>query len=154
MSAQNRRPILSIVAIVTILSLILAANLAQAASVTPVVVPGNPSCQDQFPGTTEFKIEPVADGTYTDGTLTVTIDVRDTADGPVFDFTANIGVDGVIVKGGPNANVYTYNPEVTSDTNLNAPVNPDNNQFFGLSHISFCYDVEPPTNTPTVTNTA
>ena len=60
MSAQNRRPILSIVAIVTILSLILAANLAQAASVTPVVVPGNPSCQDQFPGTTEFKIEPVA----------------------------------------------------------------------------------------------
>jgi hypothetical protein len=124
-----------------------------AAIVDPVLVSGNPSCSDVAPGTTEFKVQPVVDGTFSDGTLTVTIDVRNTADGPVFDFTANIGVDAVIVKGGPNANVYFYNPEVTSDTGLHAPVNPQNNTFFGLSHISFCYDVEPPTNTPTNTAT-
>src|SRR5215216_4604408 len=103
MSAQNRKPILSVAAILLVISVIFANTLVRAASVTPVVVPGNPSCQDQFPGTTELKIEPVADGTYSDGTLTVTIDVRDTASGQVFDFTANMGIDGVIVKGGPNA---------------------------------------------------
>src|SRR4029450_8987653 len=54
---------------------------APAASVTPVQQPGNPSCPA---GTIELKVEPVADGTFSDGTLTVTIDVRDTADGPVF----------------------------------------------------------------------
>src|SRR5215211_2179447 len=47
---------------------------APAASVTPVERPGNPSCPA---GTIELKVEPVADGTFTDGTLTVTIDVRD-----------------------------------------------------------------------------
>jgi hypothetical protein len=57
----------------------------------------------------------------------------------------------VIAKGGPNANVYTYLTEVTSDTGLHAPVNPNNNRFFGLSHISFCYDVEAPTTTPPTT---
>src|SRR5688572_17275114 len=119
--------------------------------VAPVLVSGNPTCSQVAPGTTELRIEPVADGTFSDGTLTVTIDVRDTPDGPVFDFTSNIGVDAVVVKGGPDANVYFYNPEVTSDTGLHAPVNPSNNTFFGLSHLLFCYDVEPPTNTPTNT---
>jgi hypothetical protein len=123
-----------------------------AAQVTPTTVPDNPSCPA---GTIALKVEPVADGTYTDGTLTVTIDVRNTADGPVFDFTANLGVDAVIVKGGPDADVYQYDPpsEVTADTALHAPVNPNNNNFYGLSHISFCYDVEPPTATSTSTNT-
>jgi hypothetical protein len=49
-------------------------------------------------------------------------------------------VDAVIVKGGPNANVYRYSEE-TSDTNLRAPINESNGQPYGLSHISFCYDV-------------
>jgi uncharacterized repeat protein (TIGR01451 family) len=109
--------------------------------IQPVEVPSNPVCPA---GTTELKVEPVEDGTYSDGTLTVTVDERATAAGEVFDFTANIGVDVVIAKGGPNGNVYTYNPEATSDTNLHAPINPSNGQFYGLSHISFCYDVSPP----------
>jgi hypothetical protein len=89
----------------------------------------------------------VADGTFTDGTLTVTIDVRTTADGEVFDWTSNIGVDVVIVKGGPNSNVYTYVGESTGDTGLHAPAN-RSGTFAGLSHISFCYDAEPPTTEP------
>jgi hypothetical protein len=121
---------------------------ASATHVTPTLEPGNPACPA---GTITLKIEPVVSGTFTDGTLTVTIVVRDTADGQVFDFTSNIGVDQVIAKGGPNANVYTYLTEVTSDTGLHAPVNPNNDRFFGLSHISFCYDVEAPTTTPPTT---
>jgi hypothetical protein len=124
---------------------------ASATHVAPTQAPGNPACPA---GTTTLKIEPVADGTFTDGTLTVTIDVRDTADGQVFDWTSNIGVDQVIVKGGPNANIYTYDPEATSDTGLHAPINPNNDRFFGLSHISFCYDADAPTTTPSTTTTS
>jgi hypothetical protein len=121
---------------------------ASATHVTPTQEPGNPACP---PGTITLKVEPVADGTFTDGVLTVTIDVRDTAGGQVFDWTSNIGVDQVIVKGGPNANIYTYSTESMGDTGLHAPVNPNNDRFFGLSHISFCYDVEATTTTPPTT---
>jgi hypothetical protein len=120
---------------------------ASATHVTPTLVAGNASCPA---GTTELKVEPVADGTFSDGTLTVTIDVRDTADGQVFDWTSNIGVDVVIAKGGPNSNVYTYVGESTGDTGLHAPANASG-KFAGLSHISFCYDVEAPTTTPPTT---
>jgi hypothetical protein len=119
---------------------------ASAEHVDPVEVTGNAPCPA---GLTELKVEPVADGTFTDGTLTVTIDVRDTADGQVFDWTSNIGVDVVIVKGGNASNVYTYDPESTGDTGLHAPENRSGN-FAGLSHISFCYDDgEEPTTTTT-----
>ncbi|HEU0214109.1 MAG TPA: hypothetical protein VFR13_08505, partial [Jiangellaceae bacterium] len=97
---------------------------ASAEHVDPVQVPGNAPCPA---GLTELKVEPVADGTFTDGTLTVTIDVRDTADGQVFDWTSNIGVDVVIVKGGNASNVYTYVPESTGDTGLHAPENRSGN---------------------------
>src|SRR4029450_6974984 len=101
-----------------------------AASVVPTPVTGNTTCADLVPGTTELKVEPVADGTYSDGTLSVTIDVRDTAEGQVFDFTANMGVDAVFVKGGPDGNLYLYNPEATADTGLHATVNSQNGQFY------------------------
>jgi hypothetical protein len=121
---------------------------ASATHVSPTTAPGNPACP---PGTTTLKVEPVADGTFTDGTLTVTIDVRDTAAGQVFDWTSNIGVDQVIAKGGPNANIYTYVGESTGDTGLHAPANASG-KFAGLSHISFCYDADqPPTTPPTTT---
>jgi uncharacterized repeat protein (TIGR01451 family) len=108
--------------------------------IQPVEVPSNPVCPA---GTIELKVEPVEDGTYSDGTLTVTVTVNEAAQ--TFDFTSNIGVDAVIAKGGPNGNVYTYNPEATADTGLHAPLNEDGSgQFYGLSHISFCYDVSPP----------
>ena len=66
------------------------------------------------------------------------------SDGVYFDWNSNIGVDAVIVKGGPNSDAFVYDPgigEVTLDTDLHAPV--INGSPFGLSHIEFCYDVEP-----------
>jgi len=121
---------------------------ASAEHVPPTLVAGNAPCPA---GTTTLKVEPVADGTFTDGTLTVTIDVRTTAGGQVFDWTSNIGVDAVIAKGGNASNVYTYDPESTGDTGLHAPAN-RSGSFAGLSHISFCYDAgEPPTTTPPTT---
>ncbi|HKX66057.1 MAG TPA: LPXTG cell wall anchor domain-containing protein [Intrasporangium sp.] len=116
------------------------------------VVAGNPTCGDLAPEGAEwveFKIEPVESGTYTQGPLTVTIDVTETDDGPVFDWESNIGVDAVFVKGGPGGLLYVYDPESTGDTGLHAPVNPQNDKFYGLSHLSFCYDVDQATTTST-----
>jgi uncharacterized repeat protein (TIGR01451 family) len=114
--------------------------------VQPVFTEGNLNCAGLDPGKNELRIEPPADGTYSDddGPLTVTIDVRDTPNGPVFDWTANIGVDSVFVKGGPDGNFYRYDPpaENSDDTSLHSPVNHSNDTFFGLSHISFCYDAD------------
>lgn len=106
--------------------------------VEPVFVASNPNCASIESTWDELKVEPVSDGTYSDGTLTVTVDV----DGSVFDWSSDIGVDAVLVKGGPDANLYRYDPpaEETADTGLHAPTNPANDQFYGLSHISFCYD--------------
>jgi uncharacterized repeat protein (TIGR01451 family) len=119
---------------------ILAVTPAGATHVNPVEVAGNPPCPA---GTTELKVEPVISGPYSDGTLSVTITVNNTAAGQTFDWTSNIGVDAVIAKGGPNGNVYTYNPEATADTGLHAPVG-SSGTFSDLSHISFCYDISPP----------
>ena len=143
----RRSLVIGLVAIVGVVGLFTVLP-ASATHVEPETVAGNASCPA---GTTTLKVEPVADGTFSDGTLTVTIDVRATAAGQVFDWTSNIGVDQVIAKGGNASNVYTYVPESTGDTGLHAPVN-RSGSFAGLSHISFCYDAgEPPTTTPPTT---
>jgi hypothetical protein len=113
---------------------------ASAASVEPDFVAGNPSCAS-LGYTTGLKVDPPNAGTYSlgcGGSVTVT------TDGVNFDWSSTIGIDAVISKGGPNANVYVYDPptEATSDTGLHSPINPSNGNPFGLSHIEFCYDFE------------
>ena len=142
-----RKPTVLTVALALMVALVfgvlamLGGERAKATHVQPTTVSGNPTCAQlvNVEGVRELRIQPVVDGTFTDGTLTVTIDVRDTANGPVFDFTSNIGVLAVFVKGGPAGNLYKYDPPVTSDTGLHAPLNPSNNLWYGLSHLSFCY---------------
>lgn len=111
----------------------------------PRVVPGNPSsCEAAGAGTglLTFKIDPAKSGTYTtpDGRVTVTIDASE----KVFSFTASAGLRAVVVKGGPAANVYVFDGEVTRGSALVAPANK------GLSHIDICYPKEPapPTKPP------
>ncbi|HEX2563163.1 MAG TPA: LPXTG cell wall anchor domain-containing protein [Acidimicrobiales bacterium] len=128
----------------------------QQATPSTSLVDDNPTCGDLAPGGvtwTEVKVEPVEDGTFGDGTLEVTIEITETDDGDpvVFNWTSNIGVDAVFVKGGPNGLLYVYDPESTGDTGLHAPVNPNNDKFFGLSHVSFCYDKDQATTTTTST---
>jgi hypothetical protein len=115
-----------------------ASSATSGSGVEPTFVSGNPSCAD-LGYSTEFKVEPVSSGTFSDGTITVGITVVNTAAGPTFDWTATRNVEAVIAKGGPNANLYVYDPPATADTGLHAPVGPSGD-YFGLSHISFCYD--------------
>ncbi len=126
------------------------ANLAGAAKVVPELIPGtaNKTCGElDGPGQDwlELKVDPNADGTYTQGPLTVTI--SNTQNDKTFDWTSNIGVDAVFVKAGVvGSYIYRYDPpqEETSDTGLTSPGSSGN----GISHIAFCYDVEKPPKPP------
>jgi hypothetical protein len=160
MHTSTRRGVAIVVAAMAGAAGLFVALPASAQSNDGEVVPGNPGCDDIAPEGEiwiELKVEPPADGEFSDDTLTVNVDVRDTEDGQVFDWDSNIGVDAVIVKGGPDANVYLYDPESMGATGLHAPVSPSG-QWAGLSHISFCYDEDdvppPPTPTPTPTPTS
>ena len=120
------------------------APAVHAASVTPTPInSGNPTCASFNASWTQFKLEgaALANGTYTDGTLQVTISGYTgsvSATPGSFDWTSNIGVDAVFVKAGSiRHNLFVYAPESTGDTDLGPQAGRGN----GISHISFCYDV-------------
>jgi hypothetical protein len=122
------------------LVLVLFAAPTGATTVVPVFVAGNPTCKD-LGYAFGFKVDPPNAGTYNiDAFNTVTV----TTDGVNFDWSSTLGMDAVISKGGPNANVYKYDPPAESfgDTGLHSPINPNNGNPFGLSHIEFCFDYE------------
>ncbi len=114
--------------------------------INPQLITGNgnhsPSCQDlgyQY----EFKIDPPNDGTYYLPGNTGSVTITNVSQG-IFNWSSTFGIDAVIVKGGPNANLYEYDPpsESFGDNNLSTPINPNNGKPYGLSHVSFCYDVD------------
>lgn len=109
--------------------------------IQPVETAGNPDCVTVLGiGAKEVKDDSPGDSTVGDGTLSVTYDLRNTPDGEVLDFSgATTGIDAVIVKGGDNANVYTYPFDDVGDTGLHAPINSSNGRFHDVSHVSFCY---------------
>jgi hypothetical protein len=125
-----------------------AARSAAAASVDPEPInSGNPTCSafaSDGESWTQFKLQDaqLANGTYTDGTLTVTIsNYHDSSSGTpgTFDWAADQGVDAVFVKAGTSKhNLYVYDPEATSDEGLS----PQDGKGNGISHISFCYDAD------------
>jgi uncharacterized repeat protein (TIGR01451 family) len=128
----RRSPLLVAVCLFAALLLAPAAN---AASVPAQVVDGNPKCPSGYESITKF--DPGPGGTATQAGVTVTRTGSGT-----FDWTSTVAVDLVIVKGGPNANLYAYPLDTFGDTNLSTPINPNNGQPYGISHIEFCTDGE------------
>ena len=122
--------------------------------VQPIFKAGNPDCSDVMTAAQflfQRKQDPPRDATInlTFGALSGTLVVVVNEDAQTFRFTltGDFVAAGVIVKGGPNANFYDYRPDGNAaDTGLHAPVNPNNDTYYGLSHISFCLieDVPPP----------
>lgn len=136
-------------------TLVLAGPVA-ATHVAPELIEGNPVCSGEGgpsgpslgfanPG---VKIDPPAEGTFDVGDGTVTIsDIDNSVNPATFTWTSHdVVVLAVIVKGGPNANVYRYNPPpTTADDGLHAPN--------GFSHIEICWQdpTPPPTGSLKVT---
>ena len=107
-------------------------SAASAASVTPDLAAGNPSCEDLGADWSSIlKLDPPNDGNFP--VVEGFIDVVRT--GESFDWTSTRAVRAVIVKGLEGANVYEYAPGATGDTELNAPLTPDAQL---LTHIEFC----------------
>ena len=105
------------------------------APVTRADVDGGWSCADGY------KIEDPVSGEYdvkygnTWGTIEITVN------GKMVSFETDAGnhlVTSFLVKGGPNAILYSYaSPGEDMDSGLTAPMNPRNDRYYGVSHICF-----------------
>lgn len=62
-----------------------------------------------------------------------------TTDGIFISWSSTFGISAIIVKGGPNANVYTYSPVSMGDSGLASPINANNQRPYGLSNLTFCW---------------
>lgn len=124
--------------------LFLVAPAADAASVTPTFYEGNLTCED-FGYTTINKFDPPNAGSAAGITL-----IRNA--GSSISWTSTVPVDAVMVKGGPNGNIYEYPNDTFSDSNLVPPTNPSNGEPYGLSHVNFCTNntPEPPPEGPAI----
>jgi hypothetical protein len=112
----------------------------------PATCPG-----DEIP----LRIEPVEDGTFDilddegNDIGDITIDVTEVDDQQFLAFEVTDGdlaVRRVFVKGGGGdlQNLYVYDAPlftdgIDSDALLHSPVNPNNNQYYDLSHVDFCF---------------
>lgn len=131
--------VMLMLALLTVPFVVTANNSAEVnAAVSPEFKSGNPKCADLAPAGTvwkELKVEPPRSGSFSNSDLAVKV----TVNGLYFDWSSNVAIEAVFVKGGPNGNLYVYNPKSTGDTGLHAPINPKNGKPYGLSHLSFCY---------------
>ncbi|MDM7324324.1 MAG: hypothetical protein P3W93_004895 [Thermus sp.] len=85
-----------------------------------------------------YKVDPPLSGTYTVDAYGNAISATFSSDGKYVDWSSNLVMTGVIVKGGRGANVYLYDPPATSDTRLHAPPTPSGD-YAKISHVTFCY---------------
>ncbi len=109
---------------------------------TPTLIDGNPTCANLAPAGKvwrELNVDPPNSGNYSDGIINISV----TISGGYVNWSADLGLDAVFVKGSSAGNLYTYDPptEETSDTHLHTPLNSSGNPA-GVSHVSFCYDLE------------
>ena len=116
--------------------------------IQPVWRPGSPVCAELAPtGVTWREIavqHPVTSGSYQDDLLSVNLVRRDLLPGQVLDWTSNLGIDAVLVRGGGDTNLYAYQPPAAfrADGGLHAPVDATL-LFHPLAEIAFCYQVPP-----------
>jgi uncharacterized repeat protein (TIGR01451 family) len=121
-------------------------------NVQPTLFGGNPTCQTLTQSDNQLKIDPPSGGTFTQGELEVTVSGFNDPAG-FLDWSSNIPIDAVFVKGGPGGDLYVYSG-ATADTDLHTPINGNNGQYYGISHISFCWTETPTKPTLSITKAA
>lgn len=145
---------LIVVGLTVVLVSALSVGSAGAAPV-PNLVDGNPKCADIDGGAGWSSTSQItASGSYSASDNSFSVDV--TYQLPLSFSVTSGEVNAVIVKGGPNANVYFYAPPLAapgSDSGLTTPTNPSNDEPYGLSHVEFCGGETTTTTTTTTTST-
>jgi len=127
-------------------------GLTSGRGIIPDSVSGNPVCNDvTTTSCSQFKIDSSSpSGTYyidTAHTQWVTVEsykAGGSSEPSAINWTSNVKVFSVIVKGGDAADVYTYGGNTLNDTSLCTPVNSKNSKPSGISHVIFCYSVPTP----------
>lgn len=102
--------------------------------------------QSSCDGDYAWKIDEAPEGVYTinseefdnlptafEGMFTVT-----ETDGTYFSWTTDMQICAIIVKGGPDANIY-YLDDQCEGFDFHAPINPNNGNPYGLSHVTLCF---------------
>jgi hypothetical protein len=119
-----------------------ASSAATVRGIVPFVVSGNIGCS-QVRGigtTTSATFSPPVNGASSNG-LVVMVDNGKSFGWFVLRDVRDLTVRAVIVKGGPDSNVYVYPGGDYSDGPLSAPVNPKNGKPPDVGSATFCYTV-------------
>jgi hypothetical protein len=137
------KKILVLVSLVGLVALA-AVNASSAATVrgiTPFVVSGYPGCSQVGVTTTEsVAFTPPVNGASSNG-LFLLVDSSTSFGWYVLPEIRNIDVRAIIVKGGPNSNVYVYPGGDYSDGPITAPTNPKNGKPYAVGSATFCFNV-------------
>lgn len=118
------------------------ASHAQAADPLVFFVPGNPTCTQFLTnvGTVqEFKIDPPEEGTFAvnGGSIIVTLDEQEGGETLSLNWDADVPINCMVIKGGPNAHIYFYGTEGEfSDSGLQAPGGAS------ISHFTVAFGLE------------
>jgi hypothetical protein len=124
------------------LAVVGASSGATVRGITPFVASGYPNCS-QLRGVSSSESvtfnQPV-NGANSNG-LFLLVDSSTKFGWFVLPEIRNIDVRAIIVKGGPNSNVYVYPGGDFSDGPITAPTNPKNGKLYDVGAATFCFNV-------------
>jgi hypothetical protein len=123
------------------LAVVNASSGATVRGITPFVASGYPSCAQVGFGTTESAtFSPPVNGASSNG-LFLLVDSSTSFGWYVLPEIRDVHVRAIIVKGGPNSNVYVYSGADYSDGPITAPRNSKNGNLYGVGSATFCFNV-------------
>ena len=125
-----------------VLATVGAGSAATVRGISPFVASGYPNCS-QLRGVSSSAsatFDRPANGASSNG-LVLLVDSSSSFGWFVLRDVRDITVRAIIVKGGPNSNVYVYPGGDYSDGPITAPRNPKNGKPFDVGSATFCFDV-------------
>jgi hypothetical protein len=139
---RMKRLVLQVVLLgVALLALAAASSAATVRGIVPFVASGTPTCSQVAPAATgSATFSPPANGASSNG-LFVLVNNSASFGWYVVPDIRDVRVRAVIVKGGPNSNVYVYAGGDYSDGPLTAPTNPKNGKPYDVGAATFCFTV-------------
>jgi hypothetical protein len=123
------------------LAVVGASAAATVRGITPHVASGYPGCaQVGAAGTNSVTFTQPANGASSNG-IYLLVDSSTSFGWYVLPEIQNVDVRTIIVKGGPNSNVYVYHGGDYSDGPITAPKNPKNGKLYDVGSATFCFNV-------------